>query len=151
MAIEEVTDINPTALVTVRVDWLKKKVTDARKGIALRVLERKLAKIITVCNGHRTKNVARYAAPYGVLYPKAVALVEEFCTEYSVPEEDVYAQMPALAELKSWAVRPPSTFSFGRLLVYMAGPIAALFILGLASGWAQRIIHFGWALAHGAR
>lgn len=151
MNIEEITGLNPTTLVTVRVDWLKKKVTDARKGFALRTLERKLAKIITVCNGHRAKNVARYAAPYGVLYPKAVALVEEFCTEYSVPEEDVYAQMPALAELKSWAVRPPNTGSAGRLLVYILGPVVALFIIGLASGWAQRIIHFGWALAHGAR
>jgi hypothetical protein len=151
MNIEEITGLNPTALVTVRVDWLKKKVTDARKGFALRILERKLAKIITVCNGHRAKNVARYAAPYGVLYPKAVALVEEFCTAYSVPEEDVYAQMPALAELKSWAVRPPNTGSAGRLLVYILGPVVALFIIGLASGWAQRIIHFGWALAHGAR
>jgi hypothetical protein len=151
MNIEEITGLNPTALVTVRVDWLKKKVTDARKGFALRILERKLAKIITVCNGHRAKNVARYATPYGVLYPKAVALVEEFCTEYGVPEEDVYAQMPALAELKSWAVRPPNTGSAGRLLVYILGPVVALFIIGLASGWAQRIIHFGWALAHGAR
>ena len=151
MAIQEVTSTNPVSLISVRVDWLKSKCNDARKGIALRILERKLAKIVTVCNGHRTKNVARYSMPYSVLYPKAVALIEAFCTDYEVPQEDIYAQMPALAELKSWAIRPPSTFSLTRLLVYISAPIVALFILGLASGYAQRLIHFGWALAHGVR
>ena len=148
MEIIEITDLNPSAFIKVRVDWITNKFKDGRKAVELRMLERKLANIITICNGHRTKNVARYASPYASLYEKAETLVAEFCTQYGVDQDDVYAQMPAMAELKSWAVRPPDTGRVGRLLVYLLGPVIGLVIIGLASGYAQRLIHFGWHLAH---
>lgn len=135
---------------------LSRRLREAKKAMALYSLENKLSKIINTANGHRKNKLPKHAPAYQELFRQATIAVHEFCTTHSVPEQDVYTQIPALGELREWGSAPPSAGERIASGVTKAGAVSigviiTIILTGLVSGWIQRLFHFGWALAHHAR
>jgi hypothetical protein len=131
-----------------RLAWMGLKFKAVGKEIARRNLESKLAKIIVTANGHRTKNVPRYAPVYGSLYRSAEDHIAKFCTKYDVPELEIYSQLPAMKELKDWAMDSrPSLYRVRLAAMKLFLSVIGVVILGLSSGLIQRLFHFGWMLS----
>lgn len=132
-----------------RMEWLTNKMAEAKKGIARRKLEGKLARIIATANGHRKNNLAKHAPAYQSLWLQAQGAVDKFCYDHTVEQSDVYAQIPALDELKAWgAPAPKSVPLLARFGLAALGVIITLIITGFVSGAAQRLFVMGWHLAH---
>jgi hypothetical protein len=132
-----------------RMEWLTNKMAEAKKGIARRQLEGKLARIIATANGHRKNNLPKHALAYQSLWTQAEGAVDKFCYDHAVQQSDVYAQIPALEELKGWgAPAPKSVPLLARFGLTAVGIVIALIITGFVSGAAQRLFTLGWHLAH---
>lgn len=125
------------------------KYRQARKAVALRQLEGKLAKIIAMSNGHRKNNVAKYSDTYQILLVKAEDAISEYCAAYSVPAGEIYAQMPAIKELRDWGSSAPIEAPAAvKVIGYISMTIIGIFVAGWAAGVIQRLFHFGWTIAN---
>ena len=141
--------LSPAIRMEGQVVWIQKQYRDARKAIALRTLEGKLAKIITISNGHRKNGLPKHAPAYQALAKQAVSLIDTFCLEYSVDQDEVYAQIPAMTELKELGSPAPAEMNpAGRIVAGILGVIFGLIVAGFLTGAIQRLFHLGWTIAH---
>jgi hypothetical protein len=130
-------------------DWAGKQARAAYKAIALRSLESSLSDIITIANGHQKKGIAKHAQVYSVLWSKADALIIAFSERHAVDRSELYAQMPALAELEDWASPAPASSSPSvRFAAALVGFGFIPVIMGCATGLFQSMFGWGHQLVH---
>lgn len=113
------------------------KCRDWRFKRDLASLERELARIIDVANGHSAKGQAKGSAVYFTLRDKAYSKIDVFCTKWTVDKEGIVSQMPALKDLDALTVAPAHMSPGVKLIAGFLGTVAALIMIGLASGVIQ--------------
>jgi hypothetical protein len=102
-------------------------------------LEKSLARIIEVANGHKAKGLAKGSPAYVVLRDQANARILTFASKWKIDVAVIEAQAPALAELRSMCIPDRQTPAGIKLLVALVGAIFSLVLVGAASG----LIHAG--------
>ena len=128
--------------------WITGQWTSMRKTMALRKLEGKLAKIFNIANGHKKKKVPFHSPQYVSLWNAANEAIKEFCAEYGVNSEEVFAQMPAMRELQQWgSPAPPKSSAFMQWAVGVPLCAAALIAAGWGVGLMQWLVTYGHNLA----
>lgn len=132
-----------------RKEWYQNKIKEGQKSFALSRLESKLAKILTVANGHRKHKLPKHDRAYYVLLQQAEDLIDQFCSDYSVGSDTIYAQIPAMKELQEWGVPAPAEMSKPvKFAIVGIAVMAGTFIVGFLSGSIQLLFHYGWLLSH---
>jgi hypothetical protein len=110
-----------------------------RKRQAQNALEKALAQIIEVANGHRAKGLTKGSPAYVVLRDMADCEIQAFVKKWDVDVASIEAQAPALADLRALCV-PDRLMPAGlKLLFGFLAVIVSLLLLGAASG----LVHAG--------
>jgi len=116
-----------------------------RKRQAQGALEKALAQIIEVANGHRVKGLPKGSPAYVVLRDMADCEIQAFGKKWDVDVAFIEAQAPALADLRALCI-PDRLMPAGlKLLLGLLGVIISLLLIGAASGLVHaghdRVIH----------
>ena len=101
---------------------------------ATHTLEKELAAIVRVANGHKAKKLAPGAEAYCALYRQATLKIDQFVQIHQVDRQEIETQIPVLRDLEALTHPPSPKAVVGNGLAIVAGLLLGAFLLGCASG-----------------
>ena len=110
-----------------------------------RHLEASLASLLQAANGHERRGLAPGSALYLVLNRESQLLTTAYCQRWQVSQEQLHAELPALAKLEQLAQPRSARARISKMVLVILASIAISVLIGLAGAF----IHFGYLLGGG--
>jgi hypothetical protein len=110
-----------------------------------RNLEASLASLVQAASGHERRGLAPGSALYLVLSRESQLLTTAYCQRWQVSQEQLQAELPALAKLAQLAQPRLLSTTFSKVVLVILAAIATSLLIGLAGAF----IHFGYLLGGG--
>ena len=110
-----------------------------------RHLEASLASLLQAASGHEGRGLAPGSALYLVLNRESQLLTAAYCQRWNVSQEQLHAELPALAKLAQLAQPRLLSTTFSKVVLVVLAAIATSVLIGLAGAF----IHFGYVLGGG--
>ena len=110
-----------------------------------RHLEASLASLLQAANGHEGRGLAPGSALYLVLNRESQLLTTAYCQRWNVTQEQLQAELPALAKLKQLAQPRSVSARISKVVFVVLASIAISVLIGIAGAF----IHFGYLLGGG--
>jgi hypothetical protein len=110
-----------------------------------RHLEASLASLMQAANGHERRGLAPGSALYLVLNRESQLLTATYCQRWKVSQEQLNAELPALAKLAQLAQPRLLRTTFSKVVLVILAAIATSVLIGLAGAF----IHLGYLLGGG--
>jgi hypothetical protein len=110
-----------------------------------RHLEASLASLLQAANGHEGRGLAPGSALYLVLNRESRLLTTAYCQRWQVSQEQVHAELPALAKLEQLAQPRSVRARVSKVVLVILASIAISVLIGIAGA----LIHLGYLLGGG--
>ena len=110
-----------------------------------RHLEASLASLLQAASGHERRGLASGSALYLVLNRESQLLTNAYCQRWNVTQEQLHAELPALAKLAQLAKPRSVRARISKLVLVILAAIATSVLIGLAGAF----IHYGYLLGGG--
>ena len=110
-----------------------------------RHLEASLASLMQAANGHERRGLAPGSALYLVLNRESQLLTATYCQRWKVSQEQLNAELPALAKLAQLAQPRLLRTTFSKVVLVILAAIATSVLIGLAGAF----VRFGYLLGGG--
>ena len=110
-----------------------------------RNLEASLASLVQAASGHERRGLAPGSALYLVLSRESQLLTTAYCQRWQVSQEQLHAELPALAKLEQLAQPRSVRARISKVVLVILAAIATAVLIGLAGAF----IHFGYLLGGG--
>ena len=110
-----------------------------------RHLEASLASLLQAACGHERRGLAPGSALYLVLNRESQLLTNAYCQRWHVSQEQLHAELPALAKLEQLAQPRLLRTTFSKVVLGILAAIALSVLIGLAGAF----IHLGYLLGGG--
>jgi hypothetical protein len=110
-----------------------------------RHLEASLASLLQAANGHEGRGLAPGSALYLVLHRESQLLTTAYCQRWHVSQEQLNAELPALAKLAQLAQPRSPRATISKVVLIILAAIATSVLIGLAGAF----IRFGYLLGGG--
>ena len=110
-----------------------------------RHLEASLASLLQAGSGHERRGLAPGSALYLVLNRESQLLTTAYCQRWNVSQEQIHAELPALAKLAQLAKPRLLRTTFSKVVLVILAAIATSVLIGLAGAF----IHLGYLLGGG--
>ncbi len=110
-----------------------------------RHLEASLASLMQAASGHERRGLASGSALYLVLHRESQLLTTAYCQRWHVSQEQLQAELPALAKLAQLAQPRLLGTTFSKVVLVILASIAISVLIGIAGAF----IHFGYLLGGG--
>ncbi len=110
-----------------------------------RHLEASLASLMQAASGHERRGLAPGSALYQVLNRESQLLTTTYCQRWQVSQEQLHAELPALAKLEQLAQPRSVRARISKVVLVILASIAVSVLIGLAGAF----IHFGYLLGGG--
>ena len=110
-----------------------------------RHLEASLASLLQAANGHEGRGLAPGSALYQVLNRESQLLTTAYCQRWHVSQEQLQAELPALAKLSQLAQPRFVRTTLSKVVLVILAAIATSVLIGLAGAF----IRLGYLLGGG--
>ena len=110
-----------------------------------RHLEASLASLLQAANGHERRGLAPGSALYQVLNRESQLLTTAYCQRWQVSQEQLHAELPALAKLEQLAQPRSARARISKMVLVILASIAISVLIGIAGAF----IHLGYLLGGG--
>jgi hypothetical protein len=110
-----------------------------------RHLEASLASLMQAASGHERRGLAPGSALYQVLNRESQLITTSYCQRWQVSQEQLQAELPALAKLAQLAQPRSVRARISKLVLVILAAIATSVLIGLAGAF----IHYGYLLGGG--
>src|ERR1019366_9913119 len=110
-----------------------------------RNLEASLASLMQAASGHERRGLAPGSALYQVLNRESQLITTSYCQRWQVSQEQLQAELPALAKLAQLAQPRSVRARISKLVLVILAAIATSVLIGLAGAF----IHYGYLLGGG--
>jgi hypothetical protein len=110
-----------------------------------RHLEASLASLMQAASGHEGRGLAPGSALYLVLNRESKLRTAAYCQRWNVSEEQLHAELPALAKLEQLAQPRSTRARISKVVLVILASIAISVLIGIAGAF----IRFGFLLGGG--
>ena len=110
-----------------------------------RHLEASLASLMQAASGHERRGLAPGSALYLVLNRESQLLTTAYCQRWQVSQEQLHAELPALAKLAQLAQPRLLRTTISKVVLVILASIAISVLIGIAGA----LIHLGYLLGGG--
>jgi hypothetical protein len=110
-----------------------------------RHLEASLASLMQAASGHERRGLTPGSALYLVLNRESQLLTTAYCQRWQVSQEQLHAELPALAKLEQLAQPRLLSTTFSKVVLVILAAIATSVLIGIAGAF----IRFGFLLGGG--